>query len=211
MKKIIVIIGILFLLTGCTKIQDMSYDEIINTIATSSNQQNTYRTGYSYYLPRNMQVSDSTLYNEVIEDSNYKYYLYVDVVSYYQNVTKEYNNNEEALYSISISYDEKYGYLEINLLENDQYLVEIMYNYAKIEVIVDSGYCEEALLSAISILKSVEYNNSIIENLLGDDILNFYEEEFDIFNTTGSESNKLTVDEDYVEDEETLPDPDLIN
>ena len=47
-----------------------------------------------------------------------------------------------------------------------------------------------------------EYNDSIIANLMGDDILNFNEEEFNIFNTKGSESNYLTVDNDYKEEEE---------
>ena len=66
------------------------------------------------------------------------------------------------------------------------------------------------MLSIINILKSVEYNDSIIANLMGDDILNFNEEEFNIFNTKGSESNYLTVDNDYKE-EEKIFDPDLIN
>ena len=67
------------------------------------------------------------------------------------------------------------------------------------------------MLSIINILKSVEYNDSIIANLMGDDILNFNEEEFNIFNTKGSESNYLTVDNDYKEEEEKIFDPDLIN
>mgnify|MGYP000236800989 FL=1 len=46
---------------------------------------------------------------------------------------------------------------------------------------------------------------------MGDDILNFNEEEFNIFNTKGSESNYLTVDNDYKEEEEKIFDPDLIN
>ena len=78
-------------------------------------------------------------------------------------------------------------------------------------MIVDKRYCNEAMLSIINILKSVEYNDSIIANLMGDDILNFSEEEFNIFNTKGSESNYLTVDNNYKEEEEKIPDPDLIN
>ena len=158
-----------------------------------------------------MKVADSTLYNEVIEDANSKYYLYVDVVSFYKKITKEYEINNNAIYSSKINYNDKFGYVEVNLLKNDKYLVEIMYNYAKIEVIVDKSKCKEAMLSIINILKSVEYNDSIIANLMGDDILNFNEEEFNIFNTKGSESNYLTVDNDYKEEEEKIFDPDLIN
>lgn len=211
MKKIILIIIILVSTSGCTNINKLSYDDIVNNITTISTKDNIYRTGYSYYLPRGMKVADSTLYNEVIEDANSKYYLYVDVVSFYKKITKEYEINNNAIYSSKINYNDKFGYVEVNLLKNDKYLVEIMYNYAKIEVIVDKSKCKEAMLSIINILKSVEYNDSIIANLMGDDILNFNEEEFNIFNTKGSESNYLTVDNDYKEEEEKIFDPDLIN
>lgn len=211
MKKIILIIIILVSTAGCTNINKLSYDDIVNNITTISTKDNIYRTGYSYYLPRGMKVAGSTLYNEVIEDANNKYYLYVDVVSFYKKITKEYEINNNAIYSSKISYNDKFGYVEVNLLKNDKYLVEIMYNYAKIEVIVDKSKCKEAMLSIINILKSVEYNDSIIANLMGDDILNFNEEEFNIFNTKGSESNYLTVDNDYKEEEEKIFDPDLIN
>ena len=212
MKKIILIIIILVFTAGCTNINKLSYDDIVNNITTISTKDNIYRTGYSYYLPRGMKVADSTLYNEVIEDANSKYYLYVDVVSFYKKITKEYEINNNAIYSSKISYNDKFGYVEVNLLKNDKYLVEIMYNYAKIEVIVDKSKCKEAMLSIINILKSVEYNDSIIANLMGDDVLNFSEEEFNIFNTKGSESNYLTVDKDASKEEDTkIPDPDLIN
>jgi len=211
MKKIILIIIILVFTAGCTNINKLSYDDIVNNITTISTKDNIYRTGYSYYLPKGMKVADSTLYNEVIEDANSKYYLYVDVVSFYKKITKEYEINNNAIYSSKINYNDKFGYVEVNLLKNDKYLVEIMYNYAKIEVIVDKSKCKEAMLSIINILKSVEYNDSIIANLMGDDILNFNEEEFNIFNTKGSESNYLTVDNDYKEEEEKIFDPDLIN
>ena len=197
MKKIILIIIILVFTAGCTNINKLSYDDIVNNITTISTKDNIYRTGYSYYLPRGMKVADSTLYNEVIEDANSKYYLYVDVVSFYKKITKEYEINNNAIYSSKINYNDKFGYVEVNLLKNDKYLVE--------------SKCKEAMLSIINILKSVEYNDSIIANLMGDDILNFNEEEFNIFNTKGSESNYLTVDNDYKEEEEKIFDPDLIN
>ena len=211
MKKVLIIICLLFV-TGCSDIRKLSYDDIINNIATRANKDNVYRTGYSYYLPRDMKVADSTLYNEAITDARYKYYLYVDVVSYYKKIVKEYEINNKAIVSKNLQYDGKFGYVEVNLLKNNKYLVEIMYNYAKIEVIVDKSKLNEAMLSIINILKSIEYNDSIIANLMGDDILNFSEEEFNIFNTKGSESNYLTIDKDASLEEETkIPDPDLIN
>ena len=211
MKKIFIVMCMIFLFSGCTNVHNLNYDSILQNISKESYRKNTYRTGYKYYLPRNMHVSNSSLYNEVLEDEFNKYYLYVDVVSYYKKVENEYKINDNAIYSKKISYDDKYGYAEINLLKNDKYLVEIMYNYAKIEVIVDKSNSNEAIFSAINILKSIEYNDNIIANILGDDVLNFYEEEFNIFNTKGSEQNYITVEDDYQEEEVKIPDPDLIN
>lgn len=211
MKKIFLLISLMFLLTGCTNLKDQRYDDVIKNFATSVSSANTFRTGYKYYLPRGMKVIDSKLYNEVISDERYNYYLYVDVVSYYNKVKKSYPKNNKSVYSETISFKNNFGYIEINLVENEQYLVEIMYNYAKIEVIVDKDSCNRAIVSAISILKSVVYNDSIITNLLGDDILNFYEEEFDIFNTKGKDNNYIDDNYQVGSDRDQLPDMDLIN
>ena len=81
MKKNIIIIGLLLILTGCTNIKDLSYEQIATNFAVESPRVNEFRTGYKYYLPRGMQVQDSTLFNEVIDDGRYNYYLYVDAVS----------------------------------------------------------------------------------------------------------------------------------
>ena len=201
-----------FLLVGCTNVNDLTYDEIVQNFATRSSRTNTYRIGYKYYLPRGMQVNDSTLFNEILEDGRYTYYLYVDAVSYLNDIQYEYETNSESLYSTGIRNDDKFGYVEINLQENDKYLVEIMYNYAKIEVIVDEANINEVMLSAISILKSIVYNDSVITNLLEDDVLNYAEEELDIFNNNSNNDNYIEVGEDdFQPTEDEIPDMDLLN
>ncbi len=212
MKKIILIISLIFLLTGCSNINDLTYEEIIQNFGTISSRTNVYRTGYKYYLPRGMQINDSTLYNEILEDGRNTYYLYVDVVSYLNKVQYEYEINSDIVYSSSISNGDKFGYVEINLTENDKYLVEIMYNYAKIEVIVGESDINKAMLSAISILKSIVYNDSVIANLLEDDVLNYAEEEFDIFDNISSDDNYIKYGtDDYEPTEDEIPDSDLLN
>lgn len=212
MKKVLCLLATVLLLCGCSKINDKNYDELINSVVASNyKMENTYRTGYKYYTPTNMDILNTLDYNETLADDNYKYYFYVDVVSYYNRVIEKFKEDDKAVYSKSINYEDKYGYIEINKWKNGKYLLEIMYNYAKIEVIVDEDGLNEAMLSIIYILKSIEYNNSVIENLMGDDVLNFNEEEFNIFNTKGSENNYITVDDDYEEEEEKIHDPDLIN
>ena len=212
MKKVLLIIGLIFLITGCTNVNDLTYEEIIQNFGTNSSRTNTYRTGYRYYLPRGMQVNDSTLFNEILEDGKNTYYLYVDAVSYLNQVEYEYEVNQDSLYSTAISNEDKFGYVEINLRENDKYLVEIMYNYAKIEVIVDEANINEVMLSAISILKSIVYNDSVITNLLEDDVLNYAEEELDIFNNNSNNDNYIEVGEDdFQPTEDEIPDMDLLN
>ena len=207
---ILLLIG-LFSLCGCSNIKNMNTDSLLNELANKTGKYNEVNRAFKYYLPSGLSIDSYDDYNAVFSSANYKYYLYVDVVSYEKKIEKDYHINDKAIYSSKISFEDKFGYVEINLLKNNKYLVEIMYNYAKIEVIVDKRYCNEAMLSIINILKSVEYNDSIIANLMGDDILNFSEEEFNIFNTKGSESNYLTIDNNYKEEEEKIPDTDLIN
>jgi hypothetical protein len=86
-----------------------------------------------------------------------------------------------------------------------------MYNYAKIEVIVDESGIKEAVSNAMIILSSVKYNNEIIENIIGDNILQFKETDFNIFETKKTESNFLEVESNNIYVDNTTKDPDLIN
>ena len=211
MKKIIIVICFLFLLTGCTNINDLSLEQIIGTIGEQPNKQNIYRTGYKYFLPRGLAIENSEDFNEVLSDGKYNYYLYVDALSYIKKVDNRYQTNSKSYYSREINNGNLYGYIEINLVDKDKYLIEIMYNYAKIEVIVDESDINNVLLTSVNVLKSIKYNDNIINNLFGKNILNYMEEEFNIFHTTSSDSTYIQIDDTYYEEEETLPDTDLIN
>src|SRR5574344_3814 len=203
MKKKIAVLGIsLLLLTGCTAVNKTSYNDIITGSVTSKfNLDNQYRTGYGYYLPKGISSVDAKDYNETLSDSNYTYYLYVDVVSYYNRVVETYHENSNAYYSQKINYEDKYGYLEINKQKNNKYLIEIMYNYAKIEVMVDESNIKECISKSIIILSSVNYNNEILTNIVGDNALQFNEEEFNIFDTKKNSSNFLDVESNNVYDD----------
>ncbi len=211
MKKHLLLIVFLLLISGCSNVNELSVDQTIETFAYKENKTNIYRVGYKYYLPLGMQVDDQTLYNEVITNNKYNFYLYVDVISYLNKTEVGYQKVNDALYSNNFEYNNKYGYLEINNKENDKYLIEIMYNYAKIEVIVDYSDINESIIYAINVLKSIDYNDEVIENNLGNDVINFTDEEYNIFNTTKSDSNYLNYDNNYVKPEEEDFDQDLLN
>jgi len=213
--RLLLIIVSLFLLSGCShiKVNDTSYEDLVsNAVSSKYSIINTYRTGYKYYVPTNLDVTKKDDYNETLEDVNYKYYLYVDVISYYNRVIANYTVNNDAVYSQEIKYEDKYGYIEINKWKNDRYLLEIMYNYAKIEVIVNEDGIKNAVNNAIIILSSIEYNNNILENIVGDNVLTSKEIDFNIFETKKTESNFLTVSEqDIYEEDNSSNDPDLVN
>ena len=213
MKRVLCMLATVLLLCGCSKINDKNYDELINSVVASNyKMENTYRTGYKYYTPTNMDILNTLDYNETLADDNYKYYFYVDVVSYYNRVIEKFKEDDKAVYSKSINYEDKYGYIEINKWKNGKYLLEIMYNYAKIEVIVDEENIKSAITNAMVVLSSVKYNNNILESIVGENVLTAKEIEFNIFETKKNESNFLKVsEEDVYEDKDVPNDPDLVN
>ena len=213
MKKVLCLLATVLLLCGCSKINDKNYDELINSVVASNyKMENTYRTGYKYYTPTNMDILNTLDYNETLADDNYKYYFYVDVVSYYNRVIEKFKEDDKAVYSKSINYEDKYGYIEINKWKNGKYLLEIMYNYAKIEVIVDEENIKSAITNSMVVLSSVKYNNNLLESIVGENVLTAKEIEFNIFETKKNESNFLKVSEEDVYEDNYVPnDPDLVN
>lgn len=207
LKRILLIVIAILLLTGCVNINETSYADIINNVINSQEKIfNTYRKGYKFYLPKGMYVRDNNNFNEIIKAKDDTYYLYVDILSYINKRENTYVENNEAFYSKKFS---NQGYIEINLI-NSKYLVEIVYNYAKIEVMVEESNLRMAITNSIIILSSVEYNDTILLSS-GSSILNYKEEKIDIFKTHGKDKSNFL---EYVEyddfDETTIPDYDLI-
>lgn len=215
MKKKFVLLSLLacIFLVGCTPIQEMTLLEIID-IGTNRTVEvyNKYRKGYKYNLPKGLDVVDNSEYNEVIESRDYVYYLYVDAVSYYNKVIEKYEENSKAYVSMQINYQDKYGYLEITEVSNGKYFIEIMYNYAKIEVIVKKRDINVAVYDSLSVLASVKFNDDVLKTLLDEEISQFQEVQFDIFETvTTVDSQYLQAVEDEKEEQEDIHDSDLID
>ena len=215
MKKIaIVLFGCIFLTSGCSTITEYSYEQIISeSLASPVNSTNISRAGYKYYLPKGLRLLEQEGTNEIISHNDTIYYLYVDYVSYYNKIKEEYKVNTDAIYSEKIQKDENFGYIEIKNTSNDKYFIEIMYNYAKIEVIVEKESANEAVAYAMSILTSINYQDTVLIGLMGDDVLTSNEVEHNIFETAQTESGYLEIVEEYgqyEEDSETV-DPDFIH
>ena len=212
MKKGLFLLLILFLITGCKNINKSSYEDLIASGLYENDKisfKNKTSQGYSYYLPKGLIVVEDLNNNLTLKSEKYNMYLYVDIISYYHKIKDIYKENSKSFYSKKIENGDKFGYLEINLMENDKYLIEIMYNYAKIEVIVNNKDINEMLSYAISLLGSISYNDEIIANMVGDDILNYNENEYNIFDTVGKDTitNYDESEQNYTID---VPDTDLI-
>ncbi len=212
MKKTFLIL-LLICLCGCSNIKNMNTDSLLNELTNKTGKYNEVNRAFKYYLPNGLSIDSYDDYNAVISSSNYKYYLYVDLISYYEKTTFEYSENNNAYYSKKIDFDNKMGYIEINLKENDKYLIEIMYNYAKIEVMVDYEDINLAVLNAVTILRDLEYNDMTVESIASNKSQKFNEETYNIFNPKGSDNNYLDIienEDEVVEEENEEIDTDLV-
>ncbi len=209
MKKIILLCMLVFFLTGCVSIKQDNISSIISkALNTSVQTKNVNRNGYRYYVPRGLKVKTSNSFNEIITNNEFMFYLYVDIVSFNNKTDFSYNINDKAYFSEFFYKDNKKGFVEINNYKNDQYIIEIMYNYAKIEVIGYEDDINNIVSYAIVILSSITYNDNVIANYLSNETYSTFDEEFDIFEIIGSDNYlHFTDEEDSKEDEK---DPDYI-
>lgn len=199
MKKLFLILFLLVFLTGCTavRINTKSIDNIVSVVLSKDNTlYNTIGKGYKYYIPRGVVYIDSNEYNEKLYCNGDYYYLYLDIISYYYKKDFTYKENKDLYYSKNIDIHGKKGYLEITKVDDKYYLVEFMYNYAKIEALVVEDKINEVVLNATYILSTVKYNDNVIKLILDEDYFTNKEEKYNIFKST---SNSTSFELEYTE------------
>ena len=200
MKKIMFLVTLLVFFTGCSikSMNDYDINEIIDDAVKNENvKANVSYNGYKYYLPRGMKIVDKKDYNSKILSDGVYSYLYIDIISYYHKTPLNYTVNENLYLSKKILYDEKEGYIEIKEVKEDYYYVKIQYNYAKIECYVEMDKLNNIIYDSIRILSSVSYNDSIIDSLIGENVLNYQEETFTLYESQRTEGNFMDYIEDY--------------
>ena len=157
LKRIVLFILCIFLLTGCSivRINTDSYDtNIYNILKRKTHKINTNSVGYQYYLLNGITKKEGNEFNQVLRSSNGTYYMYVDLVSYYHKVSKDYTVNNDAYISKKINYKDKNGYLEV-IDKDNYYYIKAMYNYSKIEAHVSKNKINDAFNLKKMILKFV--------------------------------------------------------
>ena len=217
MKKFVLLaIFVLLFTSGCTtyNVDNMTYEGIINnTISNKTTLYNINNVGYRYYLPRGFIVSENKKYNQVLFSNNSKYYLNVDIISYYNKMVKKHENNPELYYSYEFDINDKYGYLDIKKID-DVFYIKMLYNYAIIEALVEEKDIKNAITNMSYILSSIRYNDSVILNLIGDSVfetsqVNYQIEKRKVDNTTTK--NFLDYVNSGADNKDIISDPDFID
>ncbi len=203
MKKIIVLLSICILfVTGCqiVKLDSSDIEQNLDVLLSKKvNYYNVYSNGYKYYLPKGITFLDKDDYNAILKDNNNnKYYLYVDVISYYHKIENDYQENKESHYSKKLSYNNKDGYIQVDKVDS-KYFVQFVFNYAKMEAYVNKDDLIDSIQYMSSILSSVKYNRKVLESIIGEKILDYKEENYTLFKADSSKESFL----DVVEREET--------
>lgn len=204
-RKILLILLIL-LLTGCTKI-DSNNNDYINIVYNSFSKNkisNDVGIGYKFYVPRGVRLIKNYDYNQsFLVDDNY-IYLYVDIISYYYKSDINYKGkNKNKYYYKNISFNSKKGFISIEDKGNDNYYVNIIYNYAKAEFYSSKKKLNKMIGISSSILNNISYNDLIIKNVLDDNYGNYKSFRYKVDKPDDAGSNFSQFLEEYIKEDDS--------
>ena len=209
-RKVMLLIIIALILTGCVKI-DNNIDSVVNaTMNKEIKDVNTVSTNYQLYIPMGvMQLGDNE-YNQKLKIKDTHVYLYVDTVSYYYKNDLNYKKNEDYNYYYKeIKLNDKTGYIGINKLDENSFFVQIIYNCSKIEFYSNYEDVPIIVSNSLIMLNSIKYNDNLIRNKLDDTTSDGREVKYELDKPKDSESTFYQYLQEYVEPEQNevvLPD-----
>ena len=200
MKKLVLILTLVILFKGCDvkKITDKDINDVIDkTLSEKVQGSNNNFKGYKYYIPRGFTLENKKGNNYVLLSDGEHYYLYVDIVSYFHKKEIDTTFDDNLYFSKKITYNDINGYVKISEPKNDIYFIEVVYNYSKIEAYVKSENLEDALKNSIKVLASIQYNDIILDTMIGEKTLSYEEEEYNFFESKREDGNFLDYIEEY--------------
>lgn len=202
-KKILFLVILSLILTGCTKIDtyDTDYASLINNILSyDNNYVNNASIGYKYYLPKGIKVVVNKDYNQTFKYIDNYMYLYVDIVSYYYKNELNLSDKKDNHYYYANIEDK--GYILIDKEENNKYFIKIVYNYAKIEAYSDYKDLNSIITYSMIVLNSIEYNDITIESILNNSSVDSSEINYEIKGPNNDSGFSQYLEEYIVEEEE---------
>src|SRR5574344_1629824 len=192
MKKILILLLVL-VMTGCTvvRIDTKSIDNTISVILSKDNSlYNRVGNGYKYYVPRGVTYIDTDQFNEKLYSNSNYYYLYINAIGYYYQSEIIYEPVNNAFYQSELDFKNKKGY-KIITKKNGKYLIEFMYNYAKIEALVAKEDINDVVMNSSYILSTVKFNHNVIKIMLDEDYFINQEKQYNVFESDKPVNNYL--------------------
>ena len=214
MKKILICLMVVVLLTGCVNINNASIDKVVSlSINNKHNLTNENNRGFKYYIPREVVVKEQDSFNVVFKNKSYNYYMYVDLVSYFYKTKMTYEVEKDIYYSKLINKKDKNGIVNIykSTIEDGAYLIKVSYNYASISAIVKEKDINDSLSNMLIILSSIKYNDSVVKKVLQNNLIDSSEEQVNVFKIESKTVDTLDVDDTYTGEDDEDYDPDVIN
>ena len=209
--KLFMLLTTVLLLSGCVHVNRDSIETITNYIVDNNIHSYNYNSrGYKMYIPRGLSVTYSSNLNKVIKSQAYDYYLYVDLVSYFNKENLEYKKEDNIYYSEYIK--DNQGVINVSKKDNN-YLVVVQYNYAKVETMVKEKDIKIAISNSLIMLSSIQYNEQVIKAMLDEGVLSLNERPVEVFKTKDSAGQNELIeieDSEYIE-EDSEKDRDYIN
>jgi len=209
MKRTFILLLILVLCVGCTRIDNVEEIDLIVNAVFENNEKTANETsqGYKYYLPIGVSKVYDLDYNQKFKVDNNYIYLYTDIVSYYYKNALNFNEeNEGDYYYKEINNNGKTGYIKIRQEENNEFYIKIIYNYAKIESYVEKTEINKILTNSMIILDSIDYNDTLIKNIIDDEYAMGADKEYKIDKPEDAESKFSEYLSESVQEEEVIPD-----
>lgn len=205
MKKVILIFLLMIVLTGCSvvRIDTTNIDNIVNVVLSKNNKlYNQIGQGYKYYLPGGVSYIDSDELNDILYCNGNYYYLYIDAINYYYQTKVDYEIDNDLYYSRRFDMSDGFnhsGYLRIKEID-DLYHIEFVYNYAKIESIVEEEDINDTILNSSYILSTIKYNYNIVELMLNKEYFINKTGKYNDYNTL-EDSGKFELEKENVMEE----------
>lgn len=202
MRKKILLVGLVFLLIGCTKIENTEdYITLVNNCLKEKPATNQVSLGYKYYIPKGLKKIRDYNYNQVFSTEDSKIYLYVDIISYFYKRKINNEKNNSAIYYKEINQGKKKGYIEI-LKEEDDYFIEMVYNYSKIEAYTKKENLNKIITVSSILLNSINYNENLIKRVIEGDFGEFSEKTYEVKKPVDSNNSFSQYLEEYAGKEE---------
>ena len=215
MKKILLLLLSIVIFSGCSikMVPNNNLDKLIDTVFSEKvKMHNISMDGYQYYIPKEVALEEKHDYNQVLSYNQNKYYLYIDVISYYYKKDDNHKEKTSNFYTKKLAYNKKKGYIDV-VEEKDFYYIDAYYNYAKIEAEVKKDDLEDSIIHICYILNSIRYHNAVIESMVGENKLKYSSENFSLFDEEKDTSSFLEYVKEYdtyVDKEGELPTEDQI-